>query len=65
MIVSQGKSWAKMFFPSDTDKASVLVSCSSLAEARSYKNQFGKMCAIYQYDIKNKELVNETFIEVL
>ena len=65
MIRKQGEAWAKYFFPADTDKASVLVSCDSLKEARSYKGYFGDGNCIYQYDIVEENLKNETFVEEL
>lgn len=43
---------------SGTDDASVLVSCQSNKEAKSYKGDFGSM-ACYSYEIKGKNLVDE------
>ncbi len=54
---------------SDDDDANVLVSCSSLREARSYARTWPG-CPIYSYDIVTSDGgtrtgVNETFVEVL
>jgi len=42
----------------DTDKASVLVMCSSMKEAKSYKGEYGDMVC-YSYDEVDGKLINE------
>ena len=65
MMAKEGATWSKAFFPCNTDDASILVTCDSLKEARSYKGEFGDGNCIFEYDIVNKQLVNEKFVEVL
>lgn len=53
----------------NTDDALVLVSCSSLKEARSYARDFPG-CPVFRYDIiergpADREGINETYIETL
>ena len=61
---ASAKEFMAHFFPGNTDDAQVLVSCESLEEARSYKDDFDG--CIYEYDVNDKkELINERFVEVL
>lgn len=48
-----------------TDDAVVMVTASSLKEARSYAGEYGNRCALYAYDERGDELVNESFVEIL
>ncbi len=49
-----------------TDKATCMVTCDSLEEAREYKGEYGKRCPVYSYDIKRGDrLINEKFIEII
>lgn len=43
------------------EDAAVLVSCSSLREAWSYRHSWSG-AAIYEYDIEGKQLINEMLV---
>ena len=54
-----------------TEDASVMVTCDSLKEARSYRGDFGDGCAVWSYATKKVrgkkagELYDEKFEEIL
>lgn len=60
-----GEKFKDMFFPGDTDRASILETCHTLEEAKKNAKDYGNGNCIYEYEIKSNELVNERFIEIV
>ena len=47
-----------------TDDLNVLTVSSTLHEARRDARDFGFPCAIFEYDVRGDELINEQFVEL-